>query len=198
MTNQQHKKGDTPMRKILTLICIAAALAACFTAALAEKPAPAKDVLAAAVKTATSSDKAVMLIFHASWCGWCHKLDTTMADAEFAKVIGDNYVVTHLDVLEAKKVADSLENPGGNEMLKNLGGEKAGIPYMVFFDGKGTKIADSNIMPKKQNVGYPGSPEEIVAFEKLLRKTSKHMTDAQIAVVDKVLKEHAPKQSSAH
>ena len=186
------------MRRTLTLVCIAAALAACFTPARAGKPAPAKDVLAAAVKTAASSDKAVMLIFHASWCGWCHKLDTTMADAAFAKVIEDNYVVTHLDVLEAKKVADSLENPGGNEMMKKLGGDKSGIPFMVFFDGEGKKTADSNIMPKDQNVGYPGTPEEIVAFKKLLRNTSKHITDAQIAVIDKVLKEHAPKQNSAH
>ena len=191
-------KGNTPMRRTLTLLCLASALAVAFAPARAGKPAPAKDVLAAAVGTAASSDRTVMLIFHASWCGWCHKLDTTMADAAFAKVIGDNYVVTHLDVMEAKNKIDSLENPGGNEMMKTLGGEGSGIPFMVFFDAKGKKIADSNVMPKNQNVGYPGSADEIVAFEKLLRKTSKHITDEQIAVVDKVLKARAPKQNAGH
>lgn len=180
------------MRRFLPLLPLLVIFTAVTVLAQAERPAPAKAVLAAAVRTAASSDRTVLLIFHASWCGWCKRLDTALADPGVKKAIEANYVVTHLDVQESKGKIDSLENPGGNEMLKDLGGEQSGIPYMVFFNGKGKKTADSNVMPKNMNIGYPGTAEEIDMFGKLLKKTSKHMTGEQFTLVIDYLKAHAP------
>jgi hypothetical protein len=53
-------------------------------------------------------------------------------------------------------------------------------------------IANSNVMPKKQNIGYPGSQEEIAAFVKLLQKTAPHMTSKQRDVILNYFKRHAP------
>ncbi|MBK7374589.1 MAG: hypothetical protein IPJ02_03205 [Chitinophagaceae bacterium] len=52
-----------------------------------------------------------MLIFHASWCGWCHKMDTSLNDISVKRFFDDNFVITHITVLESKG-KERLENPG--------------------------------------------------------------------------------------
>jgi len=95
-------------------------------------------------------------------------------------------------VLESGEKVEKLENPGGKEIMNELGGKQSGLPFYTFLDAQGKEIADSNVMPKNQNIGYPGSPAEITAFENLLKKTSRHMTDEQRAVVIALLKTKAP------
>jgi len=48
-------------------------------------------------------------------------------------------------------------------------------------------------MPKDQNIGYPGSKEEIEAFEMLLKKTANHMTDDQRSQVISYFVKNVPK-----
>ncbi|MDP2885507.1 MAG: thioredoxin family protein [Ignavibacteria bacterium] len=167
-------------------------LAAAIASAQPAKPHPAQEVLKAAIKQAESSDKTVILIFHASWCGWCKRLDAGLEDPAVKPIIEDNYVVTHLVVMESKANKE-LENPGGGEILKELGGEKSGLPFYAFIDGKGKMIANSNAMPKNQNIGYPAEKEEIAAFEGLLKKTAKHLTDDQRSQVMSYFVKNAPK-----
>jgi uncharacterized protein YyaL (SSP411 family) len=156
------------------------------------KPKPASVVFAEAVKTAKKQNKSIFLHFTASWCGWCHKLEAALSDPTIAKLMGDNYVLVSLDVMEqGPKKAN--ENPGGNELMKELGGAKSGLPFLVFFDKTGKKLADSNVMPKDQNIGYPGAPEEIVAFGELLKKTAPRLTDIQRTQITDWLTKNAPK-----
>lgn len=96
-----------------------------------------------------------------------------------------------LDVQESKD-KKNLENPGGEQEMKDLCGENAGLPFYAFLDEKGKKLADSNVMPKNQNIGYPSAPDEIVAFEKLLEKTAPHMKPADREKVVAYLKKAAP------
>ena len=176
-------------RSILVLSLL---LAAMIASAQTVKPQPAQEVLKAAVKQAESSDKTVLLIFHASWCGWCKRLDAGLQDPEVRPLIEANYVVIHLVVMESKDKKE-LENPGGAEVMKELGGEKSGLPFYAFIDEKGTMIANSNAMPKDQNIGYPAEKEEIAAFEGLLKKSAKHMTDDQRSQVMSYFVKNAPK-----
>jgi len=161
------------------------------------KPQTADSILKASYKEAKASDKNVFLIFHASWCGWCKRLDKAMQSDELKKIFEDNYIITHLDVGERGDKIKELENPGGKEIMAKLGGEKSGLPFYVFLDANGEKLSDSNVMPENQNIGYPGSAEEIEAFGKLLKASTKKMSETQFTAVIDYLKKNAPKPTAA-
>jgi hypothetical protein len=101
--------------------------------------------------------------------------------------------VIHLDVQEQGE-KKALENPDGQKRMAAYGGEHSGLPFYVFLDAKGKKIADSNVMPGDQNIGYPAAPEEIAAFEKLLQQTAPRLTEEQRGQIGAYLQKHAPKQ----
>jgi thioredoxin-related protein len=158
------------------------------------KPEPAQNIMDKALKTAVESNKSVFLIFHASWCSWCKRLEKAMTSSELSKIFEDHFVITHLDVMERNEKVETLENPGGKEIMQKFGSEKSGLPFYAFLDAKGNKIVDSNVMPQNQNIGYPGSKEEIEAFVNLLKKSSSSITEKELAAVSEYLLKNAPKQ----
>jgi thiol:disulfide interchange protein len=186
------------MRKSLSFGAAIAALALCVASAVAvpdAKPFTASSILKDAVKTAKSSHKPIFVIFHASWCGWCKKLEAAMDQPEFKKMFDKTYVLVRLDVMENGDKKESLENPGGVDQMKSWGGEKSGLPFYVFLDENGTKVADSNAMPKNGNIGYPGAPEEIAAFDELLKKSAPKLAVSQRGKFIEYLKKNAPPAS---
>src|SRR5438105_153615 len=92
-----RNKGDNRhMRKIALILSIFA-----FAAMLAT-PQPTSVLLDAAYKTAKAENKKVFVTFHASWCGWCKKMEAFMDMPEFKKIFEDNYVIVPVTVLESK------------------------------------------------------------------------------------------------
>jgi uncharacterized protein YyaL (SSP411 family) len=158
----------------------------------AQTPLPAETVIQKAVQTARKSNRSIFVHFSASWCGWCHKLEAALADPSIKKLFDKAFVVVALDTQESGE-KKSLENPGADTWMARMGGEKAGLPFLVFLDKTGKKVADSNVMPGNQNIGYPAAPEEITAFGNLLRKTAPKLTAAEIDTILAYLQEHAPK-----
>lgn len=157
-------------------------------------PQPAQTIIARSIKEAKTSHKRVFLLFHATWCGWCKRLDKAIGEPDINKILTANYVITHLDVLEhdaAKKAR--FENPGADKILETLGGAKSGLPFYAILDEKGKKLADSNVMPNKENIGYPGEPNEIDAFVSILKQTAPHLNSEQSAQLTTYFREHAPK-----
>ena len=151
------------------------------------QPLPAAQLMASAQAQAGKEHKNILVMFHASWCGWCKKLEGVMDKPEYKKLFADNYVIVPLDVSEngPKK---ALENPGADKVMADLSGAKSGLPFYAFLDAKGKKLADSNVMPGKNgtmdNIGYPGSGAEIAAFDDLLKKTAPKMkTDARKSLI---------------
>ena len=108
--------------------------------------------------------------------------------------MSDHYVIVQLVVKESRE-KKSLENPGGEKVLADMGGEKAGLPFFAFLDKAGKKIADSNAMPKNQNIGYPATPDEIKAFAVLLEKTAPRMTAKERDEITAYLTKNAPRQT---
>ena len=169
-------------------------------AAAAQTALPAAEtVLNNAYAQATKENKKVILIFHASWCGWCKKMDASLKDPVCKKMFDDNYVVAHLDVMEQKKDV-ALENPGAMDVMTKYGGEKSGLPFWLVLDTKGNVLANS-LMPKdgattatpEDNIGCPASDKEVAYFDGVLKKTS-NLKDEDIAVIHKrfLLNQPAP------
>jgi thiol-disulfide isomerase/thioredoxin len=145
---------------------------------LAQKaPASADEVMKEAYAAAKKANKKVLLMFHASWCGWCHKMDTSLNDPSVKKLFDDNFIIRHLVVFESKG-KENLENPGALEMLTKYEGKEEGIPFWLIFDGDGKFIADSrmkttvNGVEKLQNTGCPASKEEVDHFITVLKKVT--------------------------
>lgn len=143
-----------------------------------------KEALAGAANT----HKNVFIIFHASWCGWCNKMDNSMNDEKLKLFFDNNYVVVHLTVDESKD-KKGLETPGANELRKKYNGEQQGLPYWFILDEKGNFVADSRLTSgnsepgvKATNVGCPASTEEVVYFIKVVKKTSS-LNDKQLALI---------------
>ncbi|MDB5230207.1 MAG: hypothetical protein JWN76_1012 [Chitinophagaceae bacterium] len=145
-------------------------------------PEAAQDILRSAYKQAAKENKKVFVIFHASWCGWCHKMDTAMNDESCRKLFNDNYVIRHLDVMETNE-KKALENPGAMDIMKEYGGDNGGIPFWLVFDEDGKLLADSH-MKAGVNTGCPASKEEIDYFLQVLQKTSS-LNDRQLIAIKK-------------
>ena len=151
---------------------------------------PSNEVLQDAYRQATSENKNVFLMFHASWCGWCHKMDSAMNEAGMRELFTNNYVITHLTVYESRD-KKALENPGAMEFLGRYRGTDLGIPYWIILDKTGKWLADSQIRPdgsdynvRGENVGCPASREEVNHFLKVLRQTSK-LDATQLSSIEK-------------
>ena len=164
------------------------------TVGKAQAPATADDILKEAYTVAAKEKKNVFILFHASWCGWCHKMDTAMNDNSVKKFFTDNYVIRHLVVYESKG-KENLENPGALDLLKKYKGDKQGIPYWLIFDKNGKLLADSKLRPEDggletgDNTGCPASEKEVAHFIKVLKQTSP-LKDAALSVIEKRFREN--------
>src|SRR3954447_17167775 len=95
-----------------------------------EKPVSADAVVKEACSRAGQENKNVLIIFHASWCGWCHRMDSSINDPSCREFFQKSYVIRHLTVYESEK-NKNLENPGALEMLTHYHGNDQGIPFWL-------------------------------------------------------------------
>ena len=156
-------------------------------------PESAGKILDAAYKQAASEKKNVMVVFHASWCGWCKKFDASVNDPSSKDFFNKSFVIVHLTIQESPD-KKNLENPGAIEIYDNNGGKDEGIPYFLIYDKSGKLLANSKYQPAKAdskptNMGCPASDEEVAAFIEILKKTSK-VTDTEVAAITERFKKN--------
>jgi thiol:disulfide interchange protein len=167
------------MRTIVKQTLVGASFVALFAlttehmlAQTASAIAPSTDtVMSAALKRAQAERKIVLVEFGASWCVWCRSFEAFVQAPDVKQIIADNYIVVNLTVQE-RDDKKALENAGAQEAMNRWGGAKTGLPFYVFIDATGKKVADSNAMPDGTNIGFPATAKELQAFMGLIDKTA--------------------------
>ncbi len=161
---------------------------------VAEVPT-ADQVMKSALVQAAKEKKNVILMFHASWCGWCHRMDSSLNDPTVKKFFDDNYVITHL-VVDESAANKNLENIGANELRTKYHGNGTGIPFWLVFDKDGKLLADSKLRTNNEgleggnNIGCPANPAEVTYFLEILKKSSK-LTDPQLSIIAERFRKNA-------
>ena len=159
-------------------------------------PPSADEVVSSACKVAAATHRSVFIIFHASWCGWCHRMDSLMVTPACKSLFEDHYVIRHLVIMESKD-KKALENPGAQELYtKYAGPQGQGIPFWLIIDAKGNVVADSRVKADGaapgsagNNTGCPAEPDEVVYFLKVLHATSS-LSDDQLHTISTIFTIH--------
>jgi len=159
-----------------------------------EKPDPAGKIIDEAYKLAAKEGKSVMIVFHASWCGWCKKFEASVGDPSCKDFFDKHFVIRYLDIQE-RADKKNLENPDAIEVYNKYGGQGGGIPYFLIFDKNRTLLADSKIKSSAdgadkpaQNIGCPASAEEVAAFIQILEKATKISNAEKTAITERFKK----------
>lgn len=156
-----------------------------------QKPLNADQVLAVAKSQAAKENKRIFLIFGASWCEDCHRLDAFLATPEIHTIFDKHFVITRITVAEENGGNPALNNPGGLDLLIKFGGVgpggASGVPYICILNYKGKPIVSSRVSLNGENtpfklLGFPSDPGEIDQFMAMLSKGSPSLTtkDAQV------------------
>lgn len=140
-------------------------------------------VLKKALTEAQAKNKNVFLIFHASWCKWCHVMEKNMNLPETKPIFEKKFVTAYVDVQEMgdKK---KLENPGGEELMTQYKGKDAGLPFWLVLNPQGEVIVDS-FNNKNENLGCPSTAEEVDMFASKLKKSSA-INDKEIQIIKEI------------
>ena len=109
-----------------------------------------------------------------------------MVSPDAGPVLARHFVVINLTVRE-RDDKTHLEHPGGNALMDSWDGADAGLPFYVFLDRTGSKVADSNAMPDGTNIGFPALPEEIDAFLDLMARAAPALSSAERDILDNYL-----------
>ena len=92
-------------------------------------PSQAKTDIAAALKTAVTTHKRVILDFGGNWCGDCIVLDMYLHDERNRQVLATNYVLVHVNV-------GNYDANSGLAEKYNIPLNK-GVPALAVLDSKG-------------------------------------------------------------
>ena len=135
---------------------------------------------------AKKENKNIIIMFHASWCGWCKKMDANMNTESCKDLFDKNFIVEHLTIMESD-ANKHLENPQAEAMFKKYtGGKRTGIPFWLIFNSDGELLEDS-FDAKGNNLGCPASKEEVAEFINILKKTASLATEELQVISDQFI-----------
>jgi thioredoxin-related protein len=62
-----------------------------------DKPETAGKIMDDAYKLASKEGKSVMIVFHASWCGWCRKFEASVNDSSCKDFFDKHFIIKYLE-----------------------------------------------------------------------------------------------------
>jgi thiol-disulfide isomerase/thioredoxin len=178
------------LRAAMALLLLSVALPA------AQKALKADDILKGAKLKAADQNKAIFLIFGASWCEDCHRLDSFLALPDIAAIFDKYFVVAKLTFGEALSGHPDWDNPGSDFLISKYGGlSRSGqvdLPFIAILDPKAKLLANSNKPGKGQaasaGTGFPTDAEDIKWFLGMLQKTAPAMTEDETHKIQDALR----------
>jgi thioredoxin-related protein len=145
----------------------------------------AKAAVAAACASAKASGRPLLLVFHASWCGYCTVFDMVLADREAGPIMEKHLMAYHLRVQEREAKTQALQLSGADDVFNTYAPRNVGLPYMVVLDGQANKVTDS-VMSNGENFGYPVTPGEVAGFDAMMKKASPTITEKELKTLRRV------------
>jgi len=99
--------------------------------------------------------------------------------------------MARLDVQE-QEAKKSLNNPGGDEVMAQVGGRGQGLPFLAFLNEKGETLVNSirpgDAQGKGGNIGHPYQPYEVDWFLIMLKKAAPAMSPDETHVLENWLR----------
>ena len=135
-----------------------------------ERP-DAEELIAAAIKSAKDSDRAVIVQVGDPYCGWCKVLSRFFARQQ--ALLEKDYVRAKIDTQRMDHADDVVKRFIPKGLL--------GHPWMVILNGEGEVVASS--VGPGGNIGCPSTPEEIDHFIQMLTSTKKRLADADLDAI---------------
>ncbi|OAI52296.1 hypothetical protein AYO47_06355 [Planctomyces sp. SCGC AG-212-M04] len=131
----------------------------------------AEELIAAAIKSAKDSDRAVIVQVGDPYCGWCKVLSRFFARQQ--SLLEKDYVRAKIDTQRMDHADDVVKRflPEGS----------LGHPWMVILNREGEVVATS--VGPDGNIGCPSKPEEIDHFIQMLASTKKRLGDADLDTI---------------
>lgn len=139
----------------------------------------AAEVVAQAAADAEASGKRLLLVFHASWCGYCILMDRMLEDVACKPILDKYFVIYHLRALEAKPEMKAQQLDGADAVYASYVPDKIGLPYVAALNGKAERVADS-VMRNGENFGFPVEAVELDNFQDMMRKAAHGITDEEV------------------
>ena len=166
---RREGQGTRPLDPLRRAVVAASALVLALTLSMATFPTHAEPFtgysdtadapadVAAALESAKSQNKRVLVIFGANWCPDCRRLDGLARTGALSGVLTQSYVVVHADVGRFNKNLD-LASHFGLDLKK-------GIPSIVVASAdKGTiEVADGAVMGRLMKDGFFTSADTTLA-----------------------------------
>jgi thioredoxin-related protein len=183
-------------------LAVLIAVLSLFSVVPARAQSAAAQVLIDAQTRAAGEHKNIFLIFGASWCGPCHQLDSFMQAPELKTIFEKYFVIAKVHIAEEASKHPERNTPGSDALLQKLTGndpKNTGVPFIVFLDGAGKPIVNSDgPVPgaAPENIGYPVLPEEITWFMEMLKRGAPSMSAAEMDKIYASLKKAAEKQTN--
>lgn len=124
--------------------------------------ADVKSQIASAIEKTGIGNRAVLLMFGANWCPWCHRLhELFRADAAIRRYLDDYYVLVMVDIGEKKGTPLNQDVVGKYSVPV----KEFGYPCLAVLDSRGKVLCTQSTGVLEKGKGH--DPEKVLAFLKL-------------------------------